>query len=111
MIPGMRPVRRSARTVPLPARERAAALIRLTVAIVCPRLKPCNERKIPRQPPGVPVKPRSRAYSGASPGKQEIRAGSGAARVLGGECRPDALSRRYIDARSWPGDRLLDRVA
>src|ERR1700719_4958776 len=34
MIPGTRPARRSARAAPLPARERAVALIRLTVAMM-----------------------------------------------------------------------------
>src|SRR5262249_31811510 len=61
MIPGTRPSRRSARAAPLPARERVAALIRLTLAIGYPRLKPCPQREIPRQPPGVPVKPRMAA--------------------------------------------------
>src|SRR6516225_7311498 len=61
MIPGMRPARRSDRAAPLPARERVAALIRLTLAIVYPRLKPCNAKEIPRQPPGVPVMPRKPA--------------------------------------------------
>src|SRR5208283_1134466 len=53
MIPGTRPARRSARAVSLPARERAAALIRLTVAMIYPRLKPCHLNGISRQPPGV----------------------------------------------------------
>src|SRR5262252_9659697 len=44
MIPGTRPARRSARAAPLPARERVAALIELTVAIVYPRLKSCNAK-------------------------------------------------------------------
>src|SRR6516164_11257091 len=61
MIPGTRPARRSDRAAPLPARERVAALIRLTLAIVYPRLKPCNAKEIPRQPPGVPVMPRKPA--------------------------------------------------
>jgi hypothetical protein len=45
----------------LPACERVAALIRLTVAIVYPRVKPCNVKEIPRQPPGVPVMPQMAA--------------------------------------------------
>src|SRR6516162_3733655 len=61
MIPGTRPARRSDRAAPLPARERVAALIRLILAIIYPRLKPCNAKEIPRQPPGVPVMPRKPA--------------------------------------------------
>src|SRR5262249_26665259 len=38
---------------------------------IYPRLKPCNAKEIPRQPPGVPVMPRGwRAYNGAARGKQ-----------------------------------------
>jgi hypothetical protein len=33
------------------------------------------------------------------PENKKYGEGPGAARRLGGECRPDALSRRYIDAR------------
>src|SRR5271170_1545638 len=55
MIPGTRPARRSALAVPLPASERDAALIRLTVAMMNPcRLSPKGALGLPRQPPGVP---------------------------------------------------------
>src|SRR5215472_13329080 len=67
MIPGTRPARRSARAAPLPPRERVAALIWLTVAIVDPRVKSCNQKRNPRQPPGVPVMPRGCALITAHP--------------------------------------------
>src|ERR1700722_14231440 len=76
MIPGTRPARRSARAAPLLPRERDAALIRVTVAMMYPRLfslKRCVDLNVCLDDRGSLQGcggPRWRAYSGAHPKTQ-----------------------------------------
>src|SRR6516164_4264764 len=80
MIPGTRPARRSARAAPLPARERVAALIELTVAIVYPRLKSCNAKgNSASASRGAGDAAEACAYNGAPYGTQGNAAGYGGA--------------------------------
>src|ERR1700751_5999686 len=102
MIPGTRPARRSARAAPLPARERVAALIRLTVAIVYPRVKPCNAKEIPRQPPGVPVMPRKAALITARRAENKERPPRARRRgyqAANAGDRPALIAERHLNAQ------------
>src|SRR5580698_10724268 len=75
MIPGTRPARRSARAAPLPARERAVALIRLTVAMMISSSKALSyKRNSAASLQGCCSGCRRRAYSGAGFEKQGMMA-------------------------------------
>src|ERR1700694_1622946 len=75
MIPGTRPARRSARAAPLPARERAAALIRLTVAMMVSSSKTLFDKgNSAPSLQGCCSSRGRRAYSGAECEKQGMRA-------------------------------------
>src|SRR5690349_19734172 len=68
-----------------------------------PRLKPCNAKEIPRQPPGVPVMPRGwRAYNGVTRGKQGKAATRRAWRLSGGKWHY-ALKRGPVDIGARAG--------
>src|SRR6202140_3593792 len=85
MIPGTRPARRSARAAPLPARERAVALIRLTVAMMISSSKALSYKwNSAASLQGCCSGRRRRAYSGAGFEKQGMTAPGSPGRKLPG---------------------------
>src|SRR6516165_1094635 len=107
MIPGTRPALRSDRAAPLPARERVAALIRLTVAIVCPRSKPFNVKENSASASrGAGDAAEVSAYNGARYGKQGMP--RCATRYRPENSRP-ALGGGAVDIGRRRGRRLLGR--
>src|SRR5580692_9858730 len=85
MIPGTRPARRSARAAPLPARERAVALIRLTVAMMISSSKALSYKwNSAASLQGCCSGRGRRAYSGAGFEKQGMMARGSSGRKLPG---------------------------
>src|ERR1700680_2902946 len=85
MIPGTRPARRSARAAPLPARERAVALIRLTVAMMISSSKALSYKwNSAASLQGCGSDRGRRAYSGAGFEKQGMMARTDLVRIVPG---------------------------
>src|ERR1700676_2561456 len=123
MIPGTRPARRSARAAPLPARERAVALIRLTVAMMISSSKALSHKwNSAASLQGCGSGRGRRAYSGAGfekqgmmarrnlvrnvPGLTTVRGAGLAERRL--QCRDAGLERFVFLARQ--AGHVLDRL-
>src|SRR5580693_245339 len=108
MIPGTRPARRSARAAPLPARERAVALIRLTVAMMISSSKALSYKwNSAASLQGCGSGRGRRAYSGAGFGKQGMMARRGLVRNVPGLTAGAGLAERRLQRRDPGLERLI----
>src|SRR5579862_1829104 len=108
MIPGTRPARRSARAAPLPARERAVALIRLTVAMMISLSKALSyKRNSAASLQGCCSGRGRRAYSGAGFEKQGMMARRRLGRNVPGLTAGAGLAERRLQRRDARLKRLV----